>query len=100
MIAPLRWLRGGLSAVLVLIVRVYQVTLRPLLGGQCRFVPSCSEYFIEAVRRRGPVIGLWLGVWRILRCNPLGKGGYDPVPERRSARKSEIRSTKSETNSK
>jgi len=85
MIAPLRWLSGLLSAVLVLTVRVYQVTLRPILGGQCRFVPSCSEYFLEAVRRRGPVVGLALGVWRILRCHPFSKGGYDPVPERRDA---------------
>ena len=98
MIAPLRWLRAGTTAVLVLMVRVYQVTLRPLLGGQCRFTPSCSEYFIEAVRRRGPAVGLMLGVWRILRCNPLGKSGYDPVPQRRAApnSKSEIRNETSE----
>jgi len=81
-----RWLGSGLTAVLVLMVRVYQFTLRPILGGQCRFVPSCSEYFIEAVRRRGPAVGLVLGLWRILRCHPLGKSGYDPVPERRGAK--------------
>jgi len=78
---PLRWLSDGVSAVLVLMVRVYQLTLRPILGGQCRFVPTCSEYFIQAVRLRGPVVGAALGVWRILRCHPFGKSGYDPVPE-------------------
>ncbi|MCL2701612.1 MAG: membrane protein insertion efficiency factor YidD [Phycisphaerae bacterium] len=83
MIAPLRWVSRLLSFALVLLVRLYQLTLRPILGGQCRFIPSCSEYFIEAVRRRGPVVGLGLGIWRILRCHPFGGSGYDPVPERR-----------------
>ncbi|MCD6304203.1 MAG: membrane protein insertion efficiency factor YidD [Planctomycetes bacterium] len=59
--------------------RFYQATLSPYIGRQCRFVPTCSEYFIEAVRLRGPLMGLLLGAWRILRCNPLGRGGYDPV---------------------
>ena len=64
---------------LILLVRLYQLTLSPLLGRQCRFVPSCSCYFIEAVQKRGPLRGTLLGLWRILRCNPLGRGGYDPV---------------------
>jgi hypothetical protein len=64
---------------LVLLVRLYQATAGRWLGGQCRFVPTCSNYFIEAVRARGPVRGTLLGIWRILRCNPLCKGGYDPV---------------------
>ena len=64
---------------LVALARLYQLTLSPLIGRQCRFVPTCSEYFIEAVRRRGAVRGLMMGAWRILRCNPLGRGGYDPV---------------------
>lgn len=64
---------------LILLVRLYQVTLARYLGGQCRFTPSCSEYFIEAVRTRGAFRGALMGVWRILRCNPLCKGGYDPV---------------------
>jgi len=77
----MRILSRWLSAVLVLMVRVYQLTLRPILGGQCRFIPSCSEYVIAAVRLRGPAVGLALGVWRLLRCHPFAKGGYDPVPE-------------------
>ena len=60
-------------------VRLYQATLSPLIGRQCRFVPTCSEYFIEAVERHGPIRGAAKGLWRILRCNPLFKGGYDPV---------------------
>jgi len=67
------------SRLLILTVRLYQYALRPLLGGQCRFVPSCSEYFIEAVRRRGALRGSLMGLWRLLRCNPFCKGGYDPV---------------------
>jgi len=64
---------------LVLLVRLYQITLSPLTGRQCRFVPTCSEYFIEAVEKRGAVRGTMLGLWRILRCNPFSRGGYDPV---------------------
>jgi putative membrane protein insertion efficiency factor len=62
-----------------LMVRLYQVTLSPLLGGQCRFVPTCSNYCIEAFRKHGLWGGLWRGARRILRCHPWSKGGYDPV---------------------
>lgn len=65
---------------LVLLARLYQGTLSGWLGGQCRFTPTCSEYFIQAVRKRGAVAGGLLGLWRIVRCNPLCRGGYDPVP--------------------
>jgi len=64
---------------IILLVRLYQVTLSPVLGGHCRFVPTCSNYFIEAVQRRGFVRGSLLGLWRIVRCNPFCKGGYEPV---------------------
>lgn len=60
-------------------VRAYQVLLSPLLGSQCRFVPSCSRYFIDAIRRHGALRGAAKGIWRICRCNPLSRGGYDPV---------------------
>ena len=63
----------------VMLVRLYQVTLSPILGGQCKFSPSCSNYFIEAVRKRGAIKGTLMGLWRILRCHPLGRGGWDPV---------------------
>jgi putative membrane protein insertion efficiency factor len=64
----------------VLLIRVYQVLLSPFLGGHCRFYPSCSAYAIEAYQRHGPLKGSWLAARRILRCNPLGGKGYDPVP--------------------
>lgn len=66
----------------ILLVRMYQVTLGPLMGGHCRFVPTCSEYAIEAYRVHGPFRGTWLTARRVLRCHPLGGHGYDPVPGR------------------
>ena len=66
------------SALLIGGVRLYQKVLSPLLGRRCRFHPSCSEYFIESVRKYGAVSGGLRGVWRILRCNPFCAGGYDP----------------------
>ena len=71
-------LRAGLAAFLIGAVRFYQVCLRPVLPSVCRFTPSCSEYFILAVRKYGPVRGVCKGVGRICRCNPWHPGGYDP----------------------
>jgi len=62
-------------------VRVYQATLGPLLGGGCRFHPSCSEYAVEAIERHGAARGGRLAARRLLRCHPFGGGGYDPVPD-------------------
>jgi uncharacterized protein len=66
------------NALLVL----YKRLISPLLPASCRYVPTCSEYAAEAVARHGAVHGAALAVWRILRCNPLARGGYDPVPKR------------------
>jgi putative membrane protein insertion efficiency factor len=66
-----------LSTFLIAMVRVYQVCLRPVLPSVCRFQPSCSEYFILAVRQYGPFRGAWRGFGRICRCNPWSQGGYD-----------------------
>ena len=66
------------SAFLIAGVRFYQACLRPLLPPMCRFQPSCSEYFILAVRKYGPVRGACKGCWRICRCNPWNPGGIDP----------------------
>ncbi|MBR4718232.1 MAG: membrane protein insertion efficiency factor YidD [Lentisphaeria bacterium] len=67
-------------------VRLYQRWISPLLPPCCRFTPSCSQYMIEAVRVHGVLRGLMLGSWRILRCNPWCRGGYDPVPPKRSGK--------------
>jgi len=63
-------------------IRWYQRDVSPHLGSCCKYAPSCSEYMIGAIERFGPLHGVFLGMWRILRCNPFSKGGYDPVPER------------------
>ena len=65
---------------LVAAVRLYQVTLRPWLGTQCRYHPTCSDYAVEALRVHGALRGSRLALRRLLRCHPLGGGGYDPVP--------------------
>ncbi len=66
----------------ILPIRLYQVTLSPLLGANCRYVPSCSQYMIDAIEEWGPVKGIWLGMRRISRCHPWGGHGHDPVPKR------------------
>ncbi len=65
---------------LVLLIRVYQVLISPLIGPRCRFLPTCSDYALEALRRHGLVRGGWLAARRIGRCHPWGDSGYDPVP--------------------
>lgn len=69
-----------LSWLLILPIRFYRSFISPLKPPSCRFTPTCSEYAIQALRKHGPVKGLALAVWRILRCNPWGGSGYDPVP--------------------
>ncbi len=66
--------------VLILPIRFYRKFISPLTPPTCRFTPTCSQYAIEAIRKHGPFKGLALAVWRILRCNPWGGSGYDPVP--------------------
>jgi putative membrane protein insertion efficiency factor len=62
----------------IALVRLYQFTLSPIFGRQCRFQPTCSHYMIGAVEKYGVLRGVPKGLWRICRCNPLCKGGYDP----------------------
>jgi putative membrane protein insertion efficiency factor len=69
-----------MKTMLLLLVRGYQYTLRPLLGAHCRFYPSCSEYALEAIERHGAARGSWLASRRIARCHAYHPGGYDPVP--------------------
>ena len=73
--------RKLLSRMLIGMVLFYRTALHGFMGyGGCRFTPTCSEYMIQAIRLRGPFVGMALGLWRILRCNPFSRGGYDPVP--------------------
>ncbi len=62
------------------LVRVYRYAISHMLGRNCRFVPSCSEYALEAVERHGTLKGSWLAARRVCRCHPFSAGGYDPVP--------------------
>ncbi|MDD6783178.1 MAG: membrane protein insertion efficiency factor YidD [Bacteroidaceae bacterium] len=70
----------ALAFLLILPIRFYQRFISPLTPPSCRFTPTCSQYAIEALRKHGPIKGLWLTVRRILRCHPWGGSGYDPVP--------------------
>jgi uncharacterized protein len=69
-----------MKAMLLLLLRGYQYAIRPLLGANCRFYPSCSEYAREAIERHGALRGTWLALRRITRCHPYHPGGFDPVP--------------------
>jgi putative membrane protein insertion efficiency factor len=70
-------------AVAVLPIRIYQKLVSPLLGERCKYYPSCSEYAAQAITRFGILRGLVLAGWRLLRCNPWSRGGFDPVEDQR-----------------
>ncbi len=72
------WLRSLPAWLLIGMVKVYQWTLSPIVGRQCRFQPTCSHYFIGAVQKYGAIRGTLKGIARIARCNPFHKGGWDP----------------------
>ena len=67
----------------VLLVRFYQVAISPYTPSSCRYEPTCSQYTIEALRKRGLITGLWLSLKRIFSCHPWGGSGYDPVPKKK-----------------
>ena len=69
-----------MKIVLLALIRGYQYLLRPLLGSNCRFYPSCSDYAQEAIARHGAIRGIWLAIKRVGRCHPYHPGGFDPVP--------------------
>jgi hypothetical protein len=73
-------LRRVAIAPLVLLIKVYKYVISPMIGPRCRFLPTCSDYALEALARHGVVRGGWLAVRRISRCHPWGDSGYDPVP--------------------
>lgn len=75
----IRWFSRALSWLLIFMVMVYRATLGHVMGGHCRFQPSCSQYMIDAVNKHGPIKGAWRGLKRIARCHPFGGSGYDPA---------------------
>ncbi|MEN9523404.1 MAG: rane protein insertion efficiency factor YidD [Bacteroidota bacterium] len=70
---PIEW-------ILLAMIKIYQITLSPFIGNSCRYTPTCSHYGIEALKKHGAILGTWLMIKRIARCNPWGGHGYDPVP--------------------
>lgn len=72
--------------VLIFVIRLYQKYLSPRKKPCCRFYPTCSAYALEAIEKKGALRGGLMAVWRILRCNPFGKGGYDPVEKTEKSR--------------
>jgi putative membrane protein insertion efficiency factor len=71
----------------VLLIRFYKEAISPFTPATCRFEPTCSSYFIEALQERGLFFGFYLGVKRILSCHPWGKSGFDPVPKKKCSHK-------------
>ncbi|MCQ2435916.1 MAG: membrane protein insertion efficiency factor YidD [Clostridia bacterium] len=82
----------------IFLVKLYRRFISPLKPPCCRFTPTCSQYAIEAFAEWGFICGLGLSVWRILRCNPFCRGGYDPVPECPWHRKADKSKDKGENN--
>lgn len=69
-----------LSAPFIVLIKIYQWVISPLLGPKCRYTPTCSQYGLEAFKKYGPIKGLWLTLKRVSSCHPWGGSGYDPVP--------------------
>jgi hypothetical protein len=80
LLQPLKLLSELLTKGLILPIRFYQKFISPLTPPSCRYTPTCSQYAIEALRKHGPLKGMFLAIRRILRCHPWGGYGYDPVP--------------------
>lgn len=81
----------GMKRVLLAVLRFYKREISPFLPDACIYTPTCSEYAMEAIQKHGVWKGCVLAIWRILRCNPFAKGGYDPVPEPQHKCKEPIR---------
>ncbi|HBZ26747.1 MAG TPA: membrane protein insertion efficiency factor YidD [Rikenellaceae bacterium] len=73
-------LKAVLSLPLIILIKFYQYFISPLKPQSCRYTPTCSAYSLEAIKKHGPLKGLWLAIKRVLSCNPWGGNGYDPVP--------------------
>ena len=85
----LNLIKIALSIPFILLIKFYQLCISPLKPACCRFTPTCSQYGLQAFRKHGPIKGLILTIWRILRCNPWGGSGYDPVPEKFTLRRTQ-----------
>lgn len=70
------------SQLFIVLIRIYQYTISPLLGANCRYTPTCSQYSVDAFKLHGPIKGLYLSVKRIISCNPWGGHGHQPVPKK------------------
>ncbi len=70
-----------MKRLLIMLVRGYQLLISPVLGSNCRYLPTCSAYTIEAMEKHGAFKGVWMGIKRVGRCHPFHEGGYDPVPD-------------------
>ncbi len=78
-------MRSLIKKALVFLIKTYQATISPRFShGSCRYYPTCSQYALEAIEIHGVFKGSLLAIWRILRCNPFSKGGYDPVPPKKN----------------
>ena len=75
----LRFLNNTFKKFLLIFLKFYKFIISPLLGTNCRFYPTCSEYFYDAITRKGIIVGSYFGIKRILKCNPWGKSGHDPL---------------------
>ena len=78
----IKFLNKIVTNLLILTIRIYQLTLSPFLKPNCRYLPSCSEYSIAALKEHGLIVGLFYSAKRIFSCHPLGGHGYDPVPKK------------------
>jgi hypothetical protein len=78
---PARYAEAAVRRTLLAAIKLYQLTLSPWLGRQCRYLPTCSAYAAESIERFGALRGSWLALKRLGRCHPWGGSGYDPVPE-------------------
>lgn len=76
-----------MKRVLLALIRFYQTAISPWRPGCCKYIPTCSNYAVQAIERFGAFKGTGLAVWRLLRCNPFSRGGYDPVPEKKHRHK-------------
>ena len=74
------WIWYSMKKILIAAIRFYQKYISPMKSTKCPYYPCCSQYGLEAIEKHGAIKGSLLALWRILRCNPFSKGGYDPVP--------------------